>query len=257
MENVETVDQNQLVLFNLLTPEQEKSRLEKIKYFNTICDNQSIENSKKETLLLQNGFIKGIHFENNFSFKYINRDITIDSWDSINKQWVKFNTNIDYKDRTGNIELIFDEYLDGKIQSVTRGFDIASGKIECYSLVDSYRFVKPSTILEKIKLKAEIAINKREYVIKNNSVKNYTLEKYKALYPKAIITLDRESDSYNRGYNRNSYITFDVLKIEFISGSTVTLRITGEKDKEYIWKKFDAVYNKLTKEEIMNKFNEQ
>ena len=258
MENLESsINQNQLALFNLLTPEQEEERTSTIKSLNSASQQRNISYWNKLKILLSSGFEEGVHFENDFKMEKVNKDVTLKVWDSNTRKYVEFDTNIDCTVTSGDIYLVYDNFTEKGIVKAKRSFTIDSGKIECYSLVNSYRFCKPKTILEKIELKKTQAINNLNATVKKKDIKGYIFEKYKALYPEAEIMFGTDYNTYAGRRYDNRYDYFDVLNIKFKSGSSVSLRIGSERDKEYIHKKYDAKVNTLTKEELMDMFNKQ
>jgi hypothetical protein len=86
---------------------------------------------------------------------------------------------------------------------------------------------------------------------KMKSVVEYTVNKYKKLYPEAEVTADK---GYTSGRN---YSEYNKVTIKFKSGSYVSFQLGSEKDREYTVDKYDAVFKKLTINEVMDHFNTQ
>jgi len=76
-----------------------------------------------------------------------------------------------------------------------------------------------------------------------------TLEKYKTLYPSATVTSGRDYAKY--------YGSFDVVKVEFKSGSFIEFRIDSYNDRDVIFKKKDVEYDNLSSDELLERFSKQ
>jgi len=257
LENSTSIDQSQLALFNLLTPAQEQERREFISIQNKAVNDRRYWHDIKLKLLVDNGFVEGVHFETTFKINDLNEDINLKMWDRSTSKYDTFITNVDIKESIGDVYLLVDSVIGSDIVTLQKSFTINKGMIECYSLIGSYRYCKPKTVLEKIALKRTRCIVERDNVITKADIKEYTLEKYKTLYPEAIVNLSVEyGDSFGRRYSR-SHDQFNVLNIKFKSGSSVCLRIGNERDKEYVYKRYDAVFSKLSKEDLLDMFSKQ
>jgi hypothetical protein len=125
-------------------------------------------------------------------------------------------------------------------------------RLECSAITSQWRAYKPSSLLAKLKENNE----KAQYAFdKANTTKlllNYTVNKYKTLFPKATVTVGR--DYYRSG---NTYNEFETVIVTFESGSYIIFRLGYENDKEYTHKKFDAVASKLSTMDLLNIFNNQ
>jgi hypothetical protein len=149
---------------------------------------------------------------------------------------------------------VFDEYDKGKNEIIKRkaSVDLRGDKMECYWLNNNSRAMKPATILANIVKAAETAKYKYEIANKTKSTVEYTVDKYKKLYPDAEV---KAGKGYNRG--RGEYNEFDTVTITFKSGSYVTFEVYTTPDKEYVREKFDAVFRKMSINEVMDYFNAQ
>ena len=96
---------------------------------------------------------------------------------------------------------------------------------------------------EKIQYQFEVN-NKKQSVIE------YTVEKYKKLYPEAKIFIG--TDYYKDFKN---YTEFKTVKVEFKSGSSVTFKLGYENDREVLHKKHDV--QPMTTEQLLEMFNNQ
>jgi len=249
--NEEIKDPNQLDLFAgiLFTPEQEQKIAEFIKSRENTANVSESVNKQFEQLLINNGFVKDVDFENTLKVKTITREMQLGY--SYNN--TAFKAEVTFKETTGYIALKakrFNTYsAPNELIDTTFSIDFENNKVNCSGVQDSYRYIKPTTLLEKLKTFNE----RQEYLFeeykKKTDVKQYTVKKYKEKYPNATVTLETEWTKHSG--------TFDVMKVEFISGSWVKFRLFSNKDKESIYSKYDNEFAKLNTEEILDKFNNQ
>ena len=87
---------------------------------------------------------------------------------------------------------------------------------------------------------------------KTTSILEHTLNKYKTLYPNADV---KQSTGYRS--TPSSYYEWKTVVVTFKSGSSITLRLGTDKDREYISKSNDVVVDKMSLTEKMNYFNNQ
>ena len=151
--NEEIKDPNQLDMFAgvLFTPEQEKMIAEFIKSRENIANvNESI-NKQREQLLISNGFIYGMDFINDFEVETVTREVTIGY--SYNN--TAFKTELTFKNTIGGISLKgkkFNSYSNpNELVDYKFSVDFEDDKVQCSSIQDQYRYIKPKTLLEKLK----------------------------------------------------------------------------------------------------------
>lgn len=196
---------------------------------------------EKRDLLVENGFVEGLHFT--YREGYELGDITITT--GIIPNYKKWEKKIEYF--TGLCALRFwdyNEWWGDKAPSPTHSmFDIANGKISCYSLVESSRYVKPSTILEKIEERLVSTKNHYERVVNKIKTRQYTVDKYSELYPEAKVEVDKYDN---------------LVTITFKSGSYIKFHNISTKDKEYIKEVYDACITTTTEIKTLGEyFNNQ
>jgi hypothetical protein len=183
-ENIK--DPNQLDLFAgiVLTVEQQKQVDHYIDSANKSTNYQRNRVQQIEQLLIETGFKVGIDFENTFKSFLETRTVKI-GWGN-----TQFETEITAFFNSGDINLLgicFNEY-DKKIEKRKFGVDISNGKLQSSTTIQGqYRFIKPKTLLEKLKLSNERAKQQLEDYKKKNSLKQTVIEKYTKLYPNATI----------------------------------------------------------------------
>jgi hypothetical protein len=87
---------------------------------------------------------------------------------------------------------------------------------------------------------------------KQKGILDYTVDKYKTLFPNAKVSVGNDYDK-----NRHNYTSFPIVIVNFESGSWVSFRIGSEIDKEYTHKKFDAVASQMSTMDLLKMFNNQ
>ena len=252
MENLENVDQNQLALFELLTPEQEVKKAGIIAYRAVQAKRVFDKDARIESLLLEAGFVRGTHFKSNYRIEKNIRKFDVGEY---KKEKI---VDVEVETAEGHVSILYDRLNNTVIEKVTAYVWMNDeGRLECSAVTGTNRAYKPKSLFDKLMLKNQKAIEELEAVTKNISVKEYTLQKYKALFPEAVVELGRDYTNYSSGYNRTKYVHFDTLSIKFKSGSQVVLRVGPSNDTEQLHKKYDAVIGKMSILETLTTFNNQ
>ena len=241
----------QLEMF--LTVEQERAIQEYLNNHDFHFRNQKGDAEKKSQVLLENGFIEGVHFENTFTFKE-NVTETV----SLGGRWYnveEFEAELTITKYQGGIFLLHD-IVDGedgtnKIIKKSTTFHLTpSGKIECFSIVGSYRSLKPATMLAKI---AELNESTKERLVIVNRKDNHfdhAIEKLRFEFPNSV-SVERSSE-WVRTYNlRNSY-TVDVVTVKFEDGSYIQYNVNSFSGEISINKVYDVETEKLTLQDKVN-----
>jgi len=246
MENIIEIAPNQLPLFaDMLTVEQEQrvaaAKVEATKRM----DRQLSEVIRKVATVDKAGFTSS-HYSYNTDCSKVIHEINVNSWKENEKR-----VEVELDKFDGNFYILFDEYDKTKNQIVKlkATTDLRGNKIECYRLNQNSRALKPETILANIARAAETAKYQFNLANKFKSTIEYTVDKYKKLYPDAEVTTGKGYNSY-----RNSYDEFDTITVKFKSGSYVKFRINSEPDTEYVYEKVDKV---TSTKELMDYFNAQ
>jgi hypothetical protein len=248
MENTIEIAPNQLPLFDMLTTEQEIELARLKTLAKRDADKHEKRISDKIELLLKAGFTNR-HYTYNVERTTVTREVNVANWRDYSKL-----VEDEFDSVTGDCYLLYSRYDKSKNEIVTAKtwFDVYSGKIECCNLTGSYRKYKPETILAQIEESYEIATNEYDIANKTKSTVEYTINKYKKLYPDAEVKAGR---GYNSG--RGNYSEFDTVTIKFKSGSYVVFEVYATPDREYVREKVDAVTKKLAINELMDYFNAQ
>jgi hypothetical protein len=155
---------------------------------------------------------------------------------------------------TGCCSLITDYFNSQKNEMTIRKCGVSSegDKLECSYITSQYRAYKPSTLFSKLQEYNTDQLNKHVYAAKTKVILEYTIDKYKTLFPNAKVTI-------GSGYfkSRNNYTSFPIVSVNFESGSYVLFQLGSEIDKEYTHKKFDAVASQMGTMDLLKMFNNQ
>jgi len=245
-ENIK--DPNQLDLFEgiLLTPEQEKMVADFLNKQKNANENAKTRNQQNEKLLVDNGFIYGMDFVNDFNIKTVTRSVTLGYYRYDNTQ---FETELTYEASSGGISLKGKRFYNNELKDSIFSVDFGKDKVQCITIQDQYRYIKPSTLLEKLKQYSKRAELQFEEYKKKTSLKQTVIDKYTKLYPNATIEVKREWNKYSGD--------FEIIEVKFTSGSYVQFKLDIYKNIEYLYKKYDAEVDKMKADELLEKFSKQ
>jgi hypothetical protein len=249
MENTIEIAPNQLPLFtDMLTVEQEQRVADAKVSATKQMQRQKNEVLQKMKMVIDAGFSPA-QYGYSTDCKKLTRSINVNKWSEEPKH-----VEVELDQFNGNFYIIFDEYDKSKNEIIKRkaGIDISGNKMECYWLNQNSRKMKPETILANIAKAAENAKYKYEVANKTKSTVEYTVDKYKKLYPDAEVTAGK---GYTSG--RGNYTEFDTVTVKFKSGSYVVFEVYTTPDNEYVRDKVDVVFKKMSINEVMDYFNAQ
>jgi len=242
-------DPNQLDMFAgvLLTPDQQTQVDNYIANQNKNITFQENENQRIERMLIEAGFIKGVHFKNDFKSFTNTREVKLGY--SFNQ--TQFDVEVTAKFYTGGISLLGKRFdlTTKELKDGVFSFDVQQDKIQAWGIQDQARYVKPKTLLEKLLEHNKKETQRLEEYNKQTALLNTTLNKYKTLYPSATVTSGRDYAKY--------YGSFDTVKVEFESGSFIEFRIDMYGDRDVLFKKKDVEYDNLSSEELLERFSKQ
>ena len=202
-------------------------------------------NQRLEQMLLGAGFIKGKDFVNDFETQIKTRGVILGY--SFNQ--TQFDTEVTHTETKGSLRLKALYFTTKELQEREFSVDLDGDKVQCTSIQDQYRYIKPTTLLEKLhnyNAKEEYTYN--EYV-KKNALTNSIIKKYTELYPNATIEVKNEWSKYSG--------SFQILEVKFQSGSYVQFTIDAYNKAERLYKKYDVQFEQMSVEEVLNKFNNQ
>ena len=247
--NEEIKNPNQLDLFEgiLLSPEQEKQVMGFVERQKNTAEFRTGAVKQVESQLLAAGFIKGNHFVNDFKVETITTDVTL-GYSYNNTQ---FTLELTYPNDTGDIKLKGTDLSSDKKQIEERLFYFSEhkGKFNCNHLQDNYRYIKAETLLQKLIENDKRVVKRFREAQKHVNLKQSVIEKYTKLYPNATITVKEGYSKYN-GY-------YDAVEVRFESGSYVQFKLDCYKGVEYLVAKHDAGFEKLTSDELLERFSKQ
>ena len=242
-------DPNQLDLFagKLLTPDQQTHVDNYIASQQKVTTFQENETQRIEEMLIEAGFIKGVTFKNNFKSSTTTRKVTLGY--SYNQTQFEFEVTANIC--TGGIVLLgkrFDSTTK-ELKDATFNFDVQRDKFQSWSIQDNSRYVKPTTLLTKLLEFNEKEKQRFDEYNKSTVLLSATLKKYKKLYPSATVTSGRDYAKY--------YGSFDMVRVEFESGSFIEFRIDTYNNEATMFKKRDVEYEKLNTKELLELFSKQ
>jgi hypothetical protein len=229
----------------LLTDEQEQMIIE----YKERCAKNALyyknQNERLEQLLLEAGFIKDVNFVNTFKVKTDTRNVSLGS-DYRNN---RFEVEVTHDVIEGSLRLKGFSFYAGNLDQKEFSIDLEKDKVQCTAVQDQYRFIKPSTLLEKLTIHNSRQVEMYENYVRKNALKFEVTKKYQKLYPNATVEVKQEYSKYSG--------TFDVLEVKFESGSYVQFQLNTYQNKELFYKKYDAQFEAMSVEEVLNKFANQ
>jgi hypothetical protein len=203
------------------------------------------QNERLEQLLLDNGFVKDVNFVNTFKIKTETREVSLGS-DYRNN---RFEVEVTHEVMEGSIRLKGFSFYAGNLDQKEFSIDLEKDKVQCTAIQDQYRYIKPATLLEKLTIHNSRQVEMYENYVRKNALKFEVTKKYQKLYPNATVEVKQEYSKYSG--------TFDVLEVKFESGSYVQFQLNTYQNKEIFYKKYDAQFEAMSVEEVLNKFNNQ
>ena len=154
----------------------------------------------------------------------------------------------------GGVKLFRDEITikDGepKIVKQQTWFGIVDGKMECSSLVGSFRAVKPETLARKLKEHNESVKFQLELLTQRLSNTQKAIRELNNEFPQAI-SIDEKQEWVSVASRRGGY-TKNVIEVRFEDGSYVTFEV-DTKGEKHIFKVYDIEQEALTREDKLNR----
>ena len=155
----------------------------------------------------------------------------------------------------GGVKLLRDDIdtKDGEPKIVKKDtwFTLSSdGKMECSSLVGSYRSVKPETLVRKLKEHNENIKAQLENLTKQLSNTQKAINELNDEFPQAI-SIDEKQEWISSGPRYGGY-TKELIEVRFEDGSYVTFEVLFSGEKR-IFKVYDIEEEALTKQDKLNR----
>ena len=245
----------QLDLFEgvILTQEQEQMIKEFIANKEKSAEEAFNYNRRLQSVLVEAGFKQGIDFKNTFETKVITSDeVTLGSYYRDNQFIAK---DVTYVTTTGRITLLSKMYNKEENKVVDRGISYLTlerdGKIECSALVGSYRKVKATTLLEKLREQRMQAQTNMEHFNRESLAFANAIDDLREKFPMAKVRSFDDYDSYGRNYR-----TVKRIKASFENGSYVTFNV-GLDGNYRMNNRYDAEIRRMDAIETMEFFANQ
>ena len=215
--------------------------------------NKMLSNERIEGALIEAGFLKDVDFKNTFETKVVTDDVQL----GYSFKGTQFEAkDVTYNTIKGGVCFLSKRYdkeedkiVDTKINYFH--FDGNKNKIECENVVGSYRAVKLTTFLTKLKEQREDAEIQMESARIRKSAFEIAKANLQAEYPNVDIFEFTDFDKYS-----NRYFETKRLKAQFENGSFITFNVSVNGDYR-INKKYDAVMATADVETAMNAFINQ
>ena len=234
--------------FGMLTVSQQETVDRFVSRSKRNADDASARTAKIEALLISGGFKAGIDYVNTLETKTITED-RVFGYDD------EYSAEVTYVSSYGGCQLMT-EYYDSSKNIMSARLVLVSiehdNKLECSTITSQYRAYKPTSLLTKLQEYNASQLYKFNAANKQKGILDYTVDKYKTLFPNAEVSVG--SDYYK---SRNNYTQFPIVYVNFENGSWVSFRIGYEIDKEYLHKKYDAQYETMNAEKLLELFNNQ
>jgi hypothetical protein len=191
-------------------------------------------------------------YSEDIDFKYdivsVTREVTVGSYSD------RFEVELTFDTVKGGVKLLSDyiDKKDGEPKIVKREtwFTISDGKIECSSLVGSFRPVKPETLFRKLKEHNENVKAQLENLTKQLSNTQKAINELNDEFPQAI-SIDETKDWISTGSRYGGY-TKELIEVRFEDGSYVTFEVLFSGEKR-IFKVYDIEEEALTKQDKLNR----
>ena len=241
----------QLEMF--MTVEQEQARERYVAGQNKDTEHRIASVQRQLNVLLNGGLIEGVHFKNNFTVEEnVTETVTLGGrWYDV----PEFEAEITYNKSEGGVFLLYDMVVteDGVREVVKKStyFNITSDdKVECYTVVGSYRAVKPETILRKLDDMTDAAKERLKFVNQKEKHFDNAIAKLKLEFPNAVSVT--KSQDWVRTYNhRNSYYV-DLVTVAFEDDSHIQYDVNNFTGEISVRKVYDVVVEKQTLQDKVN-----
>ena len=246
---------SQLDLFEgiVLSQEQQEMIAEFKQKQAKVTKDRMLSNERLEGALIEAGFLKDVDFKNTFETKVVTDDVQLGYSFKGNQFEAK---DVTYNTTKGGVCFLSKRYdkeedkiVDTKINYFH--FDGNKNKIECETIVGSYRAVKLTTFLTKLKEQREDAEVQMESARIRKSAFAKALDTLREEYPNVDIFTFTDFDKYS-----NRYFETKRIKAQFENGSFITFNVSVNGDYR-INKKYDAVMATADVETAMNAFINQ
>ena len=233
---------DQLELFQVLSTEQKNEVNRFVERQQNRVDDRIETIEKIVRLLKEAGFKQGGDFIFNYEVEQTTSERSFGWGEDAFKQEVTFNTI------NGGVSIIHKRFYNGKLITTESNVHAEGSKLTCSSITPQYRAYLPASLLVKLNEYNENQQWKFDSYVKKNNLLDYTIDKYKKLYPNATVQT-------GTGYAGNR--SFTTVLVSFKSDSWVELKLGFRQDEEYMFRKFDATVDALKGIDLLNHFDKQ
>lgn len=247
--------ENQLDLFEgvILTQEQEQMIKEFIANKKKDAEEAFNYNRFLQSTLVEAGFKQGVDFKNTFETVVVNADeVTLGSYYRGNQFEAK---DVTYVNTKGGITLLGKRFDKERNEVVDRGISYLTlerdGKIECSALTGSYRRIKATTLLTKLREQRMNAELEKTHFNKENQAFANAIDDLREKFPMAEVRSFEDYDRIGRNYH-----TIKRIKASFENGSYVTFNV-GLDGNYRMNNRYDAEIRKMDAMETMEFFANQ
>lgn len=246
---------SQLDLFEgvILTQEQEQMIKDFIAKKQKDAEEAFNYNRRLQSTLVEAGFKQGKDFKNTFETVVVTADeVTLGSYYRDNQFEAK---DVTYVNTKGGITLLSKRYDKESDKVVDRNISYLTlerdGKIECSTLTGSYRKIKATTLLTKLRDQRMNAETEKTHFNRENQAFANAIEDLKEKFPMAEVRAFNDYDRYGR-----SYRTVKRIKAEFANGSYVTFNVGLDGEYRMAEKK-DAEFRRMDMMQTLEFFANQ
>ena len=239
--------ENREVTLKDCSPNRLKLAMQKVESQKTASLKEQERNEKLVSVLLENGFIEGEHFENTFELVTESRCVTI--WDNeVNEMFTVLDLEAVYP--RGEVRVLYKQYSSymKEISVQKAGIDYAydyrlGDTLRCYGITKQFRYYKAGNMLGHLEAKnASSEQSHQADHMDELSITNLILE-MKTQFPLAEVTRTRMWQSKR---------SIDAVKVQFKSNSYVLLNKLGD-----ILELYDAVGRMETREQKLARLYSQ
>ena len=242
----------QLSMF--MTAEQQQLVDRYIASQNRDAERRKAQAIREIDILVSAGLRPNVHFKNTFGVvENITETVSLGgSYYDVEE----FETEVTFNKASGGVFLLYDmvvvENDERKVVKKDTWFTITSdSKVECSTIVGSYRAVKPETILRKLDENSAAAKERLKHLNQQDIYFNNAIAELKAEFPTAT-SVERHKEWVQLRTYTNSYYA-DIVRVSFEDGSYIMYDVSGYNGKISIRKVWDVeVETQTIKDKVNN-----
>ena len=242
----------QLSMF--MTAEQQQMVDRYIANQNRDAERRKAQAIREVDVLVSAGLRPNVHFKNTFGVvENVTETVSLGgSYYNVEE----FEAEVTFNKASGGVFLLYDmvaiENDERKVVKKDTWFTITSdSKVECSTIVGSYRAVKPETILRKLNEMADAAKERLKHLNEQDIYFNNAIAELQAEFPNAT-SVERHKEWVQLRTYTNSYYA-DIVRVSFEDGSYIMYDVSGYNGKISIRKVWDVeVETQTIKDKVNN-----